>query len=96
MAKSRVTIIGLGLIGGSIGLALKKAKLEIEIVGHEKDPGVAGRARLVWKFANRIKDGDLVVLYDTRKQRRQAFIGFVKNHDSSGPYFHVKKRSADD
>lgn len=42
--KSRVTIVGLGLIGGSIGLALKNSKAEIEIVGHDKNSSVAGRA----------------------------------------------------
>jgi prephenate dehydrogenase len=45
MAKSRITIIGLGLIGGSIGLALKKAKLETEIVGHDKNSETAKRAQ---------------------------------------------------
>ncbi|MBI5034630.1 MAG: prephenate dehydrogenase/arogenate dehydrogenase family protein [Chloroflexi bacterium] len=42
--KSRVTIVGLGLIGGSIGLALKNSKADLEIIGHDKDPGVSGRA----------------------------------------------------
>ncbi len=45
MAKSRITIIGLGLIGGSIGLALKKANLDVEIIGHDKDPGVSSKAQ---------------------------------------------------
>jgi prephenate dehydrogenase len=45
MAKSRLTIVGLGLIGGSIGLALKKAKLDLEIVGHDKDAGASARAQ---------------------------------------------------
>lgn len=45
MAKSRITIVGLGLVGGSIGLALKRAKIEMEIVGHDRDSGVAGRAQ---------------------------------------------------
>jgi prephenate dehydrogenase len=44
MPKSRVTIVGLGCIGGSIGLGLKKAKLDLEIVGHDKDAGAASRA----------------------------------------------------
>lgn len=44
MAKSRITIIGLGLIGGSMGLALKKAKLDVEVVGHDKNSSTAGRA----------------------------------------------------
>lgn len=43
--KSRISIIGLGLIGGSFGLALKAHGLHsIEIVGHDRDRGVANRA----------------------------------------------------
>ncbi len=45
MPKSRVAIIGLGLIGGSLGLALKKSKLDIEVIGHDKDGSAAGRAQ---------------------------------------------------
>jgi len=42
----RITIIGLGLIGGSLGLALKAAKLTgIEIVGYDKDTLAAGESR---------------------------------------------------
>ncbi len=42
----RITIIGLGLIGGSLGLALKAAKLTgIEIVGYDRDTLAAGEAR---------------------------------------------------
>lgn len=36
--QKRITIIGLGLIGGSIGLALKKAGLAgVQIVGHDRE-----------------------------------------------------------
>jgi prephenate dehydrogenase len=42
----RLAIIGLGLIGGSLGLALKRAKLEgLEIVGFDLEWGVGGNAR---------------------------------------------------
>jgi len=42
----RMTIIGLGLIGGSLGLALKAAKIQgIEIVGYDKDTIAAVDAR---------------------------------------------------
>ena len=42
----RIAIIGLGLIGGSLGLALKRADLkELEIVGQDAEWGVNGRAR---------------------------------------------------
>jgi prephenate dehydrogenase len=69
MAKTRIAIIGLGLIGGSIGLALKKSKLEIEIVGHDKDLGTAGRAakrgavdKTEWNLINACQDAGLIVL----------------------------------
>lgn len=43
--KKRITIIGTGLIGGSIGLALKAAGLNgIEIVGHDRERGVDNQA----------------------------------------------------
>lgn len=42
----RLAIIGLGLIGGSLGLALKRHELkDLEIVGHDVEFGVNGRAR---------------------------------------------------
>lgn len=41
----RITIVGTGLIGASLGLALKKAQLGVEIVGTDRDRGVAAEAR---------------------------------------------------
>ncbi|GAC1389082.1 MAG: prephenate dehydrogenase/arogenate dehydrogenase family protein [Ktedonobacteraceae bacterium] len=41
---NRVAIIGLGLIGGSIGLALHRAKVAREIVGYDMGEGVSKRA----------------------------------------------------
>ena len=35
--KKRITIIGLGLIGGSLGLALKKAPADWEITGYDRN-----------------------------------------------------------
>ncbi len=44
--RKRVTIIGLGLIGGSLGLALKAGGLPgTEIVGHDRARDVANKAR---------------------------------------------------
>lgn len=44
----RITIIGLGLIGGSIGLALKQARGNgIEIVGHDLNPEAAAKAMVL-------------------------------------------------
>ncbi len=44
MAKPIITIIGLGLTGTSMGLALQREAGEFEIVGHDKLPEVAQAA----------------------------------------------------
>jgi prephenate dehydrogenase len=44
---NRIALIGLGLIGGSIGLALHKAKAAQEVVGYDLGKGVSDRARKV-------------------------------------------------
>lgn len=44
--KRKITIIGLGLIGGSLGLALKASGLgDIEVVGHDRDRGAESEAK---------------------------------------------------
>jgi len=40
----KVAILGVGLIGGSIGLALKKRRLARKVVGHFRDPKKIGQA----------------------------------------------------
>ncbi len=46
LETKRLTIIGTGLIGGSLGLALKRAGLDsVEIVGHDRERGAANRAQ---------------------------------------------------
>jgi prephenate dehydrogenase len=46
--KKRITIIGTGLIGGSLGMALKGNRLSgLEIVGHDFDRSVAARAEKI-------------------------------------------------
>lgn len=41
----RVAILGLGLIGGSLGLAIRAARLARVVAGYDAAPGVAERAR---------------------------------------------------
>lgn len=43
--KNQVTILGLGMIGSSIGLALSKHQDELDIVGHDKDVTFASKAK---------------------------------------------------
>jgi prephenate dehydrogenase len=66
----RVAIIGLGLIGGSIGLALKRAEAEaVELVGYARRPETADRARQLGaidraegSLASAVGQADLVIL----------------------------------
>ncbi len=65
----RMTIIGTGLVGTSIGLGLKKSKPNYEIVGHDKDPGAASKAKKLgavdktaWNLINAIEGAGLVIL----------------------------------
>src|SRR5581483_6869025 len=67
--KPRVTIIGLGRLGTSIGLALKKSGVELEIIGHDKvrDVGSAAQKagavdRHVWNLYDACEGAGLVVL----------------------------------
>lgn len=69
MAKSRITIVGLGLIGGSIGLALHRSQGEFEVVGHDKVHSVAGHARKMgavdkthWNLISACEGADLIIL----------------------------------
>jgi prephenate dehydrogenase len=65
----RVSIIGLGLIGGSLGLALKKTDANIEVVGFARRAEVASRAldigavdRAEGSPAAACKDADVVFI----------------------------------
>ena len=69
MTISRVAIIGLGLLGGSIGLAVKARGLAIATTGWDRDPVVRARAAergLVGTVCERAEDAvaaaDLVIL----------------------------------
>jgi prephenate dehydrogenase len=66
---NRVAIIGLGLIGGSIGLALRKAQKAREIIGYDLGPGVCDRAHKVGaidqayiSLADTVRGAELVIL----------------------------------
>jgi len=66
---NRVAIIGLGLIGGSVGLALHKAKAAQQVVGYDVGKGVSNQARKVGAIdqpyatlADAVRGAELVVL----------------------------------
>jgi prephenate dehydrogenase len=65
----QITIIGLGQIGASIGLALAERKDSIERVGHDIDPGVAKQAqklgavdRIEYNLPRSVEKADVVLL----------------------------------
>jgi prephenate dehydrogenase len=45
MSQPKVTIVGLGKIGCSMGLALRKAQPEFTVVGHDKDSALSRKAQ---------------------------------------------------
>jgi prephenate dehydrogenase len=66
---NRVAIIGLGLIGGSIGLALHKAKAAQQVTGYDLGKGVTNQARKKGaidqpcaSLADAVRGAELVIL----------------------------------
>ena len=64
-----MALIGVGLMGGSLGLAVKRAKLVGEIVGYSPEPAALKRAvqrgaidRLAKSAPEAVREADLVVL----------------------------------
>jgi len=69
MTKPRITIVGLGFIGGSIGLALHRAGGDFEVVGHDRERGTANQAKKIgavdktdWNLISACEDADLIVI----------------------------------
>ena len=66
---SKITIIGLGLIGTSIGMALRKAKVNVEVIGHDRDRGSANQAQKMgatdkneWNLISAVEDAMIVII----------------------------------
>lgn len=70
MTRPTIAIIGLGLVGTSIGLALRQTKQdEFDIIGHDKDFGRARDVRkrgavnkLDWNLLNACDKADMVII----------------------------------
>jgi prephenate dehydrogenase len=69
MPKPRITIVGLGLIGGSIGLALRQTENDYEVVGHDREHAVASKARKLgavskteWNLISACEEADLIII----------------------------------
>ena len=66
---AQLTILGLGLIGGSMGLALRQAKLGYTVVGHDLRHEAARQARKLgaidrseWNLPAAVETADIVVV----------------------------------
>lgn len=69
MSKPKITIVGLGLIGNSIGLALSQEPRDFEVVGHDKTQAAAAQAKKLkavdkteWNLISACDGAGLVVL----------------------------------
>lgn len=69
MADFQITIVGLGAMGASLGLALRQASKELTIVGHDKDPQAAAAARKAgavnrtdWNLPSACRGASMVIL----------------------------------
>ncbi len=69
MEKVQITIVGLGLIGTSLGLALQRVKTNFVIVGHDREHEIAKQAatlgaidRAEWNLISAVEDADLIFL----------------------------------
>lgn len=67
--KLKIAIVGLGLIGTSAGLALRRYQDKVTVVGHDRDLGVAGMAkklgavdRTEWNLISTVAGADRVLL----------------------------------
>jgi prephenate dehydrogenase len=67
--KPQITVVGLGLIGGSIGLALRQSDAASSIVGHDKEREASVQAKKMgavdrtdWNLISACEESDLVVL----------------------------------
>jgi prephenate dehydrogenase len=80
MSKPIISIIGLGVTGASLGLALQQEPGNFEIVGHDKDMGASNEARRVgavqrttWNLHNACEGADMIILATPFSALRDLF-----------------------
>lgn len=69
VSKPRITIVGLGLVGGSLGMALRKAEAAAKVLGHDRNRLVSNEAKskgavdqVDWNLISACEEADLVIL----------------------------------
>jgi len=80
VAKPKVAIVGLGLIGKSIGKALRAVGGHLEVVGHDREPVVAREAQKVeavdkvhWNLIGACDGADIVIIATPLQGVRQTW-----------------------
>ena len=86
MARARISIIGLGLVGASMGLAIRKAKPEIEVVGHDSNGEATKQAlklgaieKSEWNLISACESADVLVIATPALAIKEVF-------QKAGPY----------
>lgn len=69
LSQPRITIVGLGLVGGSLGLALRRAEAAAAIIGHDRNRLVSNEAKgkgavdkVHWNLISACEEADLIIL----------------------------------
>lgn len=69
MAKYKVTLVGCGMIGTALGLAVKTVLKDAEVIGHDKDQNAARRAEKLkaidksnWNLPSACENAHLIIL----------------------------------
>ncbi len=86
----QITIIGLGQIGASIGLALSDHRRRVKRIGNDIDPAVASKAKkigavdkIVYSLPDAVSDADLIVLALPLDEIRET-LSFIADHVKEG------------
>jgi prephenate dehydrogenase len=86
MSQPKVTIVGLDLIGTSMGLALRKAQSDFKVVGHDKDSALCRKAQELgavekWErnLISAVEDAELIIITTSVSDTKDVL-------QSTGPY----------
>jgi prephenate dehydrogenase len=84
--KLHITIVGLGLIGSSAGLALRRYADKVTVVGHDKDSKLAGKAkkegavdRTEWNLIDAVSEADRILLALPAEQIKSTLAAIAKD-----------------
>ena len=67
--KPRITIVGLGQVGASMGLALRQAEVASAVIGHDRERSASDQAkkmgaveRIHWNLVSACEEADLIIV----------------------------------